>query len=59
MTIREMIDELEKIAAREGDDMKVKIYDSYEANEGWGEYDVWCDPDITVSDNQVCIECEC
>lgn len=42
MTISELIKELEDMRAEHGN-VEVRLYDSYEANEGWGESEVWSD----------------
>jgi len=42
MTISELIKELENIKAEHGD-AEVRLYDAYEASEGWGECEVWQD----------------
>lgn len=52
MTISELIKELEAYK-KECGDIEVRMYDQYEANEGWGEYDVWCDEiDVFFCENE-------
>ena len=56
MTIREMINELEKLASEIGGCTEVKVLDSYWANEGYGEdADNYWEENFTfkVEDNEV------
>ena len=52
MTISELIKELE-VYKKECGDIEVRMYDRYEANEGWGKCDVWCDEiDVFFCENE-------
>lgn len=57
MTVKEMIAKLEELALVVGEDARVAVFDEYEANEGWGEGEVWCEPSIRAEYGEVHISC--
>lgn len=47
MTISELIQSLQALQQEHGD-LPVYLYDSYTANEGWGDMEVWDTEGVTV-----------